>query len=65
MEHVPEPGRCWEVHTVVIPQASVVHVKAAVQENGTALQYSFTHGRGIGKVEGFIPEKIVRNTRQL
>lgn len=37
MERVPEPGWCWQVPTVGIPQASVVQGKSAVQVNAIVL----------------------------
>lgn len=39
MERVPEPGWCWQVHTIGIPQASVVHDTSAVQVDAIAFQH--------------------------
>lgn len=36
MDHVPELGRCWQVHTAGTPQVSVVHEKSAVQRHDNA-----------------------------
>lgn len=48
MEHVPAPGGSWRVHTVIIPQASVVCKNSEGQGDAIALQQRIVHYRGDG-----------------